>query len=222
MTESVLSLNDMAVLVRQAQNVLYCSKSIVSVLGVDSKLMTTLGWAYLHSTIHPADQKLLEKKGWPALRNFLKALPKKDRNRCTFNYTARVKHHNGGDVLVAFENQPMEWPIGNWPNTYLTVLKNISPYGNKEKMILTVSLQNEQGRYEVVHQQSFDFTYEPFTLREVEIVRLIATGLTSKQMASHLKLSMDTVRNHRKHILKKASCSSSTELTSFAIQIGIL
>lgn len=222
-TESILSLSDMAVLLtRNSQEVLYCSNSIVAILGIKSERILGEGWAHLYSAIHPADQRLLEKKGWPQLKVFLKQLPAADRNRCTFNYTARVCNAHGNYVLIAFENQPMEWVNGNWPDMYMTLLKNITPFGNKEKMVLTVSRQDGHGRYEVIHELELDFAHEPFTKREVEIIRLVAAGFTSKQIAHQLNVSQDTVRNHRKHILKKAECSSSTELSSFAVQNGIL
>ncbi len=89
-------------------------------------------------------------------------------------------------------------------------------------MILTVAKREDNKRYTTVHQQEFDFRWETFTLREMEIIRLVTQGLTSKQMAARLYISPETVRNHRKNILLKSGCTSSTELSAYAIRESIL
>ncbi|SDM41932.1 regulatory protein, luxR family [Catalinimonas alkaloidigena] len=48
-----------------------------------------------------------------------------------------------------------------------------------------------------------DLNASPMTDREQEVVRLVASGLSSKQIAQELNLSVHTVHTHRKNILKK-------------------
>jgi len=43
-----------------------------------------------------------------------------------------------------------------------------------------------------------------FTKREKDVLSLIASGLTSEMIATHLFISVDTVKTHRKNIIKKA------------------
>jgi len=58
--------------------------------------------------------------------------------------------------------------------------------------------------------------YDGLTQREREVLRLIAHGHTSKQVASSLAVSIHTVSNHRKHICRKLSLHSTAELVAFA------
>ncbi len=58
------------------------------------------------------------------------------------------------------------------------------------------------------------------TPREREIIKLIAQGKTSKQIASNLNLSVFTVSNHRKHICKKFNLHSTAQLVAFAVKQG--
>lgn len=51
-----------------------------------------------------------------------------------------------------------------------------------------------------------------FTVREIEIIKLLALGKTSSDIAEVLFISPQTVSKHRSNILKKAGCKSSTEL----------
>jgi RNA polymerase sigma factor (sigma-70 family) len=58
--------------------------------------------------------------------------------------------------------------------------------------------------------------------RENEILVLIANGLTTKKIAQKLYLSIHTVNNHRKNILKKLKVKSPVQLISFALESGII
>jgi len=49
------------------------------------------------------------------------------------------------------------------------------------------------------------------TLRQQQLVTLVAKGLTNKEIASHLNLSQFTVRNHIHRILKQVDAGSRSE-----------
>lgn len=53
-----------------------------------------------------------------------------------------------------------------------------------------------------------------FTIRENEILKYIAQGLSSKQIAATLYISENTVANHRRNMLRKKGAKSSAELVS--------
>lgn len=58
--------------------------------------------------------------------------------------------------------------------------------------------------------------------REVEILRLIALGLTNTEIGEQLFVSVRTVETHRAHIQQKLGLRTRAELTAFARQAGIL
>jgi DNA-binding NarL/FixJ family response regulator len=60
------------------------------------------------------------------------------------------------------------------------------------------------------------------TASEIEIVRLIAQGLTTKEIASRKFLSFHTIMTHRKNILRKLGVSNASELIMFAVRTGII
>lgn len=53
--------------------------------------------------------------------------------------------------------------------------------------------------------------------REIEIVKLLAEGLTSIQIADKLFIAEHTVKTHRKNILRKTGVSNTTQLVQFAL-----
>ncbi len=62
--------------------------------------------------------------------------------------------------------------------------------------------------------------YENLTERELEILRLVATGASNEQIARQLFISVNTVKVHLKNIFTKLNVQSRTEATLFAIKEG--
>ena len=60
------------------------------------------------------------------------------------------------------------------------------------------------------------------TVREVEVLRLLARGLSNKQIAGRLVISPKTVGNHVEHIYAKIDASSRATASLFAMQHGLL
>lgn len=69
---------------------------------------------------------------------------------------------------------------------------------------------------ELIHSGS-SFHYEDYDIsrRELEIIRLIADGLSNKEIASHLFLSEGTVRNYLSSILDKLQLRDRTQVAVF-------
>ena len=63
---------------------------------------------------------------------------------------------------------------------------------------------------------------EALSMREVEIVREIAMGLSNKEIADKLCLSTHTVMSHRKNIARKLDIHSTAGLTIYAVVNGII
>jgi len=60
------------------------------------------------------------------------------------------------------------------------------------------------------------------TQREREIIKLIAEGLTSQQMADQLFISPRTVETHRANVMKKIGVKNAVELVKKAQQLEII
>ena len=65
-------------------------------------------------------------------------------------------------------------------------------------------------------------SYELLTLREREILQLIAEGKSNKEVANMLNLSLYTVETHRSNILNKLNLHSVPELILYAVRKGVV
>jgi DNA-binding CsgD family transcriptional regulator/N-acetylneuraminic acid mutarotase len=58
--------------------------------------------------------------------------------------------------------------------------------------------------------------------RELEILRLVATGASNKEVASQLYISSNTVKVHLRNIFSKIGAASRTEAAMYAVRIGLV
>ncbi|MFE7273396.1 response regulator [Streptomyces sp. NPDC057623] len=62
----------------------------------------------------------------------------------------------------------------------------------------------------------------PITEREEEILKLVAEGHSSKEIARLLVISVKTVERHRANLLQKLGLRDRLELTRYAIRVGLI
>ena len=74
-------------------------------------------------------------------------------------------------------------------------------------------------------RESADAKPEPFSVlstREREVLRCIAEGLSSKEIATQLGLSTKTIEAHRASLMRKVSLHKATDLVRYAIRHGLI
>lgn len=59
------------------------------------------------------------------------------------------------------------------------------------------------------------------TPRQIEIISMIAAGVTSQEIAAILDISVLTVRTHRQNLMKKLRLRNAAEITGYAIKHGL-
>ena len=67
-----------------------------------------------------------------------------------------------------------------------------------------------------------DAAYGSLTPREQEVMRLLAEGLSRKEIAEKLFISPKTVENHRTSIMNKLGLHSAMELIRYAARLGLI
>jgi DNA-binding NarL/FixJ family response regulator len=66
-----------------------------------------------------------------------------------------------------------------------------------------------------------DSAFSALSSREREVLQLLARGLSTKETASELNISIKTVETHRKQIMDKLGIHSIAQLTKYAIREGL-
>jgi len=58
------------------------------------------------------------------------------------------------------------------------------------------------------------------TKRELQVMEMLARGMTNREIAHHLEIGVKTVDTHRGHVLKKLGLRNNAELARFAVKHG--
>jgi NarL family two-component system response regulator LiaR len=74
---------------------------------------------------------------------------------------------------------------------------------------------------EIARRAEEPLTSDPLTAREVEVLGLIARGLTNRQIADQLVISEATVRTHVGNILGKLHLATRTQAALYALREGL-
>ena len=88
----------------------------------------------------------------------------------------------------------------------------ISPYFSEQ--VVNDVVQIAKGNSKVI------FETDSLTSREREVLKLIAEGKSSKEIASLLFISVFTVNNHRASVMEKLNLKKATDLVKYAIRKG--
>ena len=90
----------------------------------------------------------------------------------------------------------------------------ISPYFSDQ--VVNDVVQIAKGNAKVI------FETDSLTSREREVLKLIAEGKSSKEIASLLFISVFTVNNHRASVMEKLNLKKATDLVKYAIRKGYI
>ncbi len=174
---------------------------------------------HLFSRIHPEDLKerhLLElnyfnyQKGVPVhlRRNFntwcrLRIKDAQGNYRLVIHRTCYVGNHANGSVWLAL-------------CFYTPVAEETGRKGFDGKIV------NNQTGEVVLDSLSRTYDTKGLTQRELEILRLIARGKGSKEIAAELRIALYTVYRHRQNIIQKLQTANTTEAVRIAAIIGVI
>lgn len=134
-----------------------------------------------------------------------------------YNFFQRVKLHGREDyswfyTVCKVVNHTMD----ALPKSNIVLLS--SPVTEVEKLISQVAKTLNQDSY--VRRKYHNFSQ--LTNREKEIIRMVANGKSTGEIAEQLFLSNHTVSTHRKNIIHKTDCKSFAELVKFAVAFDLI
>lgn len=116
-----------------------------------------------------------------------------------------LKSDAGRDLVAAVESLQMR-------RTFFTT--------RVSQMVLDGYLDRRNGRETEDDQQ--EVAENVLTMREREVIQLLAEGKTSKEVAVALNLSVKTAETHRTNLMRKLGLHSVADVTRYAVRNGIV
>lgn len=174
------------------------------------------GMDYYWSLFHPEDIKLWLKSLTDLMIFTMTELNDDQRKRMSYTWNYRIKNADSSYVNIIQNTTPLQFYDTNKPIiglAHYTVLD-----GNlKMDICATAKYLNDKNEYETLFYQneSTSNLLDIITNRERDVIRLLLTNKTSKEIAKNLNISKYTADTHRKNILKKLNIHSTFKLIGY-------
>ncbi len=200
----------------------YLSKTFELVLGYNIEEAHKAGNSYFDSKVHPDDFVSLLKAGNYFIKMAFELSSEKRKDyKVVMDY--RIKNGKGDYVRVIEQFQGLE--LDHQGNIWLALcVMDISPDQDLETPLRNRIINIKNG--EIFHfpdiNQDIRTSHLSLTEREKEILKLVAQGLISKQIADKLYISVHTVNTHRQRIIEKLDVANTFEAIQYASKLGII
>lgn len=185
------------------------------------------GIGFLLHIYHPDDFKVYNEKIFNANISFLKSIPQHDHDKYVFSYNFRFRNAGGEWLSVYQRSTYITAKETGLPLYNVGMVSDITAFKTDTVMLHTIEhFKDEGGDYKKnLVQKNFFYPYEEDTLlshREKEVLKRMADGLSSKQIADLFFLSENTVVNHRKNMLRKTNTRNVAELIAYCLKNKII
>ena len=90
-----------------------------------------------------------------------------------------------------------------------------------QQLTNTLELVSRTGKHDATEEKRQPGSSPPLSLRELEVLKLIAGGLANREIAQRLFLTESTVELHASRIRKKLKLKSRTALVKYACDNGL-
>lgn len=215
--QKILSYTDQAIFVlnHSTFEFLYVSENIQDLVGFPAETYKRRGVEFSYSRLHPEDVKILQTVVFPDYYRCMDSLPAENKIKMKSTYTCRFLNAHGNYIQCLQQNIPLTiendkvilglivWmDITAFKKDHGVTYKNVLIEGSDK---VTVLSEGKCGKSKVL------------TDGEIRILRLTADGLSEKQIADRLCLSIHTVKSHRKNMVRKAGVKNSAELVKYGI-----
>jgi DNA-binding CsgD family transcriptional regulator len=158
--------------------------------------------------------------------NYFKYLYSKDKEKRPFikaNRTLDLIKRDGSRIHVLVQGIPVLFNSKMEVIMYLLICTDITEFKNDHKFthfIIDSSDENQIKKIVINHDEFENNNVHIPSPAERKVLTHLSNGLSSQQIADKLFISQHTVRTHRKNMLKKFECNTSSALVRKAILKG--
>jgi DNA-binding CsgD family transcriptional regulator len=188
--------------------VVYMSKRGRDILGITNEEIVAMGTEYHQRYFNPEESK---------------------------EYTPKImellERNNDNEIISAFQqvrsapDQPFSWYITGskiilkdeqgYP---LLLMSAAIPVDSLHELAQKAQRILDENKFMISNSHLF----EKLTKREIEILKLIAKGISNEAISQQLFISGETVETHRKNIKRKLNCKTTIDCSRFAAAFNLI
>jgi DNA-binding CsgD family transcriptional regulator len=200
------------------RQIAFYSSNFGKLLGYTKEDYKDSGYQFFYDRIHPEDLAKLNKYGVSFMK-IMNNLPVKEK----MNYKAISEYRmiNSQKKYVRLIEQYQILELDKKGQIWLLMgIVDLSANQEDYDGIKTQLLNFKTGQ--IVPLETPQKIELDLTKRELEILKLVKSGLLSKEISNQLSISLHTVNTHRQRFLEKLGANNSFEAVSMASKFGLL
>lgn len=194
----------------------YISKNFTACTGLPREEMQNKGMDYFWSRIHPNDIKLWISCLQDLMEFTMNELSDSQKRKMSYTWNYRIKNAKNEYITVIQNTTPLQFDEQNKP---IIGLAHYTVLDSDLHMDICASAKflNDNNEYETLFykNESNNHLLGLLSNRERDIIRLLVTNKSSKEIASVLNISKHTVDTHRRNILNKLNLTSTIQITDY-------
>lgn len=188
----------------------YVNDACFSFTGYTSAEFYEKGMHILPLIMVDEDFKLLTTTLFPKMNDFSKHLSFKERSKIVFEIYYKMKHKSSGKTIQMVEfSSYTKFDDNEQPILSTGLCYETSQDVNGVKGVVRL---NEGEKQITLFEEKITYKKEKLTKTESTIVDLLIEGLSRKEIANQLSISLHTVHTHVKNIYKKVGVNKVSEL----------
>jgi DNA-binding CsgD family transcriptional regulator len=194
-------LTDVVVVVCGHDRVNYVSANCLDIIGYESSFFKSLTLDETVGLLYPEDIK-----GFKSCVEKMLTVKTERYDEYKFIFYYRMKNPKTGFCRIMDEKIAIETSPGKY--VFLTLIKNISQDGNSSgvKLLIQKKIKN---KFVTIDEFVPLSGVLRFSARQHDIMELVSQGLSNKEIAARLNLSIYTVKNHKQLLFRKVNVKSS-------------
>jgi DNA-binding CsgD family transcriptional regulator len=201
------------------QRMEFCSDGVERVLGISPEEWSL---AFMNDHMHPEDIPVFIKNE-ESLIPILRSLEPEQLPNYKVRYDFRMKNREGEYRRILHQAITLQYDDEGSVIRTICIYTDITHLKSEGRMnVSLISMNGEQSFYDIQPGGKYSMADQALSDRELEIVRLLAAGKKSKQIAEELGISVNTVHNHRKKMIKKYNVYSTDEIVQMGLSQGWL
>ena len=181
--------------------------NLIQFLG-DKFPLTNQGYQFYEKYVHPEDFKMLVKINNLAF-DFFYALKQDQKKHVNIVYDIRLKGINGDYILVNHHLAPLKL-TGDGRIAQALCLISPACYQHLGNIFIKLNHTKMIFEYNPKLNRFIENKYQNITKQESIILKQLAQGYTETQVAEQSKVSVNTIKFHKKNLFKKLGIASIT------------
>jgi len=206
------------------QRFAYLSPNTLDVKGYHVNELMDMGIPAYMGLWHPKDAGIVLTNVFADGHAAILKIQNFDKKRLKTSYNYRLKQKDGSFKMLMAQSTYLATDENLNPILIIGTVSDITEIQTKPEIFCRVHYKNDKGKWDKIFERFYsiedDASDYGLSNKEIEIIKFVNKGLTSKEIAKATSRSEETIKKQRKSILAKTKCQTMTEVVAFANKNG--